>query len=64
MNGTDLKIARFRSGAGQADIAEIMGVSIATISRLENRVTLKPDQVEKFMDALATWSKKTTGASA
>lgn len=55
VTGMDLKIARIRQQVSATDLAARMGVSRATVTNIEQRHGVKPEQAERYRAALATF---------
>lgn len=62
VTGPDLKSARQRQQVTQQELAERMGVSVATVTRLEGRFAVKPATARRYQDALATFPSLTSPA--
>lgn len=60
--GPDLKYARNQLGITQQELADRMGVSVATVTRLEQRYIVKPATAHRYQDALATFPSLTSRA--
>ncbi len=58
--GPDLKHARNQRGITQQELADRMGVSVATVTRLEQRYIVKPATARRYEDALATFPSLTS----
>lgn len=53
--GIDLKVQRIRRQVTGRALAERMGISTATLTRLEQRGAVQPDVAQRYRDALATF---------
>ena len=60
LTGPDLKHARNQLGITQQALADRMGVSVATVTRIEQRYIVKPATARRFQDALATFPSLTS----
>lgn len=62
VTGPDLKHSRNQRGVTQQELADRMGVNVATVTRLESKYIVKPATARRYQDALATFPSLTTPA--
>lgn len=55
VTGMDLKVARIRQSVKATELAARMGVSRATVTNIEQRFAVKPEQARQYREALATF---------
>jgi transcriptional regulator with XRE-family HTH domain len=60
MNGHDLKVERVKANLQARQIAEAMGVHSSTVTRIEQRIFLDPDVIDRYLKAIATCSTLST----
>lgn len=64
MTGLDLKLRRVAADVKGKDLAAVMGVSGAHLSRIENSRIVSTDTIERYISGLATFTTNTTPEAA